>query len=75
MIEWGEISLYDGWVMTYYPNGSIPYNSYSNPYMSEDGDVYFHNYDHDEGYWIEDEYLIHSDEYSILNEIKAIKVR
>ena len=75
MIEWGEISLYDEWVMTYYPNGSMPYNSYSNPYMTEDGDIYFHNYDHDVGCWIEDKHLINHDEYNTLNEIKAIKVR
>ena len=75
MVEWGEISLYDEWVMTYYPSGSMPYNSYSNPYMTDDGDIYFYNYDHDGGYWIEDEYLIHCDEYNTLNEIKDIKVR
>ena len=75
MIEWGEISLNNEWIMTYYPSGSMPYNSYSNPYMTEDGDIYFHNYDHDEGCWIEDEYLIDWDECDTLNEIKSIKIK
>lgn len=56
MIEWGEIycPFVDKTVMTYYPNGCRAYDSITNPFLSEDGDVYYFKYDHDEGGWCDD---------------------
>ena len=44
MIEWGEIycPFLGRSVMTYYPNGCRPYDSITNPFLNDDGEVYYY---------------------------------
>ncbi len=53
MVEWGEIynDELGKDVMTYYPSGMPPYDTITNPFINEDGEVYFYKFDQDEGYW------------------------
>lgn len=65
--EWGEIQcpmLGDEYVMTYYPEGSPCYYSYTAPFVV-DGDICYYRYDHDEGCWDEDlNVLLYDGEYT-----------
>lgn len=72
MNEWGEIycPFLDKSVMTYYPNGSRPYDTVTSPFLNEDGDVYFYKYDHDEGGWNDETYsMCEIEEYIHLDEV------
>ena len=72
MIEWGEIycPFLGREVMTYYPNGTPAYDSVTNPFMDEDGGVYYYKYDHDEGGWIDGSFSIcDADEYENVDEV------
>ena len=72
MNEWGKIycPFLNKEVMTYYPVGVPAYDSITNPFIDEDGGVYYYKYDHDEGGWIEDCYSIcDADEYNNLDEV------
>jgi hypothetical protein len=55
-VEWGNIycPMLGKEVMTYYTEGTRPYDTYTNPIVNEDGDVYYYRYDHDEGGWHEE---------------------
>ena len=61
--EWGKIycPMLACEIMTYYPKGRPAYDSYTAPFVDEDGDVNYYKFDHDEGAW--DEYLIWAGEY------------
>ena len=52
MVEWGGIYNEELGkdVMTYYPSGMPPYDTITNPFINEDGEVYFYKFDQDEGY-------------------------
>ncbi|WP_261780974.1 hypothetical protein [Clostridium botulinum] len=66
MTEWGEIycPFLGRDVMTYYPTGMRPYDTITNPFVDEDGGVYYYKYDHDEGGWREDIFSVcEADEY------------
>ncbi|MFA2817296.1 hypothetical protein AB1I91_26985 [Bacillus paranthracis] len=41
-IEWGEIHcpMLGKYVMTYYKEGTPAYDTYTNPFVNEDGDIY-----------------------------------
>ncbi|MBD5529708.1 MAG: hypothetical protein HDR02_15095 [Lachnospiraceae bacterium] len=52
--EWGEIEcpmLDNEMVMTYYLEDGPVYYSYTAPFVDEDGDICYYQYDHDEGCW------------------------
>ncbi|PGA79631.1 hypothetical protein COL94_28880 [Bacillus wiedmannii] len=55
-VEWGKIycPMLGQEVMTYYMEGTPPYDTYTNPIVNEDGDVYYYRFDQDEGGWHED---------------------
>lgn len=59
-IEWGKIHcpMLGKEVMTYYPEGSKPYDTYTNPFVNEDGEVLYYRFDQDEGYWLEEPYWL-----------------
>lgn len=59
MVEWGKIfcPMINEEVMTYYRKGTAPYDTVTAPFVDEDGDVCYFNYDHDEGGW-NDEVLV-----------------
>lgn len=61
--EWGNIycPMLACEVMTYYPIGRPAYDSYTAPFIDEDGDVCYYKFDHDEGAW--DETLIWAGEF------------
>lgn len=72
MIEWGEIycPFLGREVMTYYPNGTHAYDTITNPFLDEEGWVYYYKYDHDEGGWKDDTYCIcEADEYENIDEV------
>lgn len=72
MVEWGEIYCEELGkdVMTYYPSGTPAYDTITNPFMSDDGDIYYFKYDQDEGYWKDGAiYLCDCDEWQSLKEI------
>jgi ASC-1-like (ASCH) protein len=72
MNEWGKIfcPMLGKEVMTYYPNGVPAYDSITNPFINEDGEIYYYKYDHDEGGWCEDVFsLCDADEYINLKEV------
>lgn len=52
-VEWGEIycPMLKKMVMTYYAKGVPPYDTYTNPFVDEDGNVFFYKFDQDEGGW------------------------
>lgn len=54
--EWGEIfcPMLGQSVMTYWQTGTPCYDSYTAPFVDDDGDVCCYRYDHDEGGWHED---------------------
>lgn len=53
--EWGMITHpHLGKVMTYYPVGVPAYDSYTKPFVDNDGDICHYRYDHDEGSWNEE---------------------
>lgn len=58
--EWGNIycPMLECEVMTYYPIGSPTYDSYTAPFVDDEGDVCYFKFDHDEGEWIEDLFLV-----------------
>ncbi|NGP45993.1 hypothetical protein G4V62_13925 [Bacillaceae bacterium SIJ1] len=56
--EWGLIScphLEGKEMMTYWKKGTPCYDTYTNPLVTEEGDVICFRYDQDEGDWTEDE--------------------
>ncbi|WP_324627657.1 hypothetical protein [Bacillus paranthracis] len=55
-VEWGEIycPMLGKYVMTYYKEGTPAYDTYTNPFVNEDGDIYYYRFDQDEGGWDED---------------------
>lgn len=58
-VEWGGIEHPTlGRVMTYYPKGSKPFDSYTAPFIDHEGDICHYRYDHDEGYWVDDTFVI-----------------
>ena len=71
--EWGEIQcpmLGNEYVMTYYPEDSPCYYSYTAPFVC-DGDICCYRYDHDVGGWDEDLLvLLYDGEYT--EEIKIM---
>lgn len=72
MNEWGNIfcPFLSKSVMTYYPNGTTPYDTVTNLFLSEDGDIYYYKYDHDYGWWDDATWsYCDSNEYFNLNEI------
>lgn len=73
MVEWGEIfcPMIGIEVMTYYPNGIPAYDTITNPFINEDGEVYYYKYDQDEGGWYEDTMfsMCDADEYINLDEV------
>lgn len=72
MNEWGEIycPFLNKEVMTYYPVGVRPYDTITNPFIEENGGVYYYKYDHDEGGWNEECYMMcDADEYNRLDEV------
>lgn len=72
MNEWGEIycPFLSKEVMTYYPVGVPAYDSITNPFVNEDGEVYYYKYDHDEGGWNEDTFsMCDAEEYINLKEV------
>ena len=77
MKEWGNIScpmLNNEEVMTYCPKDAIPYDTVTNPFINEDGDLYVFKYDHDIGGWEEDTtfMLAYGNEYIRLKDIVKI---
>lgn len=68
MVEWGEIYNEELGkdVMTYYPSGMPPYDTITNLFINEDGEVYFYKFDQDEGYW-EDGAIIFCDAEEWIN--------
>ena len=53
--EWGEIHHSElGWIMTYYPIGVPAFDSWTKPFVDNEGDICCYRYDHDEGVWHED---------------------
>lgn len=72
MNEWGEIycPFLNKEVMTYYPVGVRPYDTITNPFIEKNGGVYYYKYDHDEGDWKEECYMMcDADEYNSLDEV------
>ncbi|KHD34434.1 hypothetical protein NL50_17145 [Clostridium acetobutylicum] len=73
MNEWGEIfcPMIGKEVMTYYPNGTPPYDTITSPFINEDGEIYYYKYDQDEGCWYEDTIfsICDADEYINLDEV------
>ena len=73
MNEWGEIycPMLRKEVKNYWPNGTPCYDTVTNPFLDEDGNVYYYKYDHDVGGWDEDNVfsLCDSEEYVNLDEI------
>ena len=72
MNEWGEIycPFLNKEVMTYYPVRVRPYDTITNPFIEENGGVYYYKYDHDEGGWYEECYMMcDADEYNRLDEV------
>ena len=72
MNEWGEIycPFLNKYVMTYYPNYCRPYDTITNPFINEDGEVYYYKYDHDEGGWCEEIFsMCDAEEYINLKEV------
>ena len=60
-LEWGEIEcpLLNGErVMTYYPKGELAFDSYTKPFLMDDGGVCVLKFDHDEGCWYDSFYII-----------------
>lgn len=57
--EWGKIfcPMLGDWVMTYWEEGTPAYDTYTAPFVI-DGDVCFYRYDHDQGCWNEDLYIL-----------------
>ncbi len=64
--------LNDEFVMTYYDG--LFYYSYTNPFLSDNGDIWFYKYDHDEGGWIDDVVftVVDGNEYNTINEVKGV---
>lgn len=72
MNEWGEIycPFLKKNVMTYYPNGCRAYDTITNPFINQDGVIYYYQYDHDEGGWWEDIFMMcDAEEYINLKEV------
>lgn len=69
MIKWGEIyhPTLEKYIMTYYPSGTPAYDSYTNPFIDEDGNIYYLKYDHDEGCWENDAYITLRDSEEYIN--------
>lgn len=61
--EWGIIycPMLESEVMTYYPIGRPAYDSYTAPFVDDEGDVCYYKFDHDEGAW--DDCLFWAGEY------------
>ncbi|AKQ08610.1 putative DUF3850 domain-containing protein [Bacillus phage vB_BceS-M2] len=55
-VEWGAIfcPMLNKEVMTYYAKGGKPYDTYTNIFVNEDGDMYYYTFDQDEGGWHEE---------------------
>lgn len=66
--EWGTI--YDPMlgkeVMTYCPEGTPAFDSYTAPFMDDDGDIVYHRYDHDAGTWMYTYYVLSDEEYQYM---------
>lgn len=57
--EWGEITHpHLGRIMTYYPLGAPAYDSYTKPFVDNDGDICCYKFDHDAGFWTGDTIVI-----------------
>jgi len=73
MIEWGEISCpfrHNKFLMTYYPKGSRPYDTVTNPFIDDDGEIYYYQFDQDEGGWKDDTFVIgEAEEYDNIEEV------
>ncbi|WP_313429620.1 hypothetical protein [Siminovitchia terrae] len=54
--EWGSVfcPMLGEEVMTYWKIGSPCYDTYTNPFVTEDGEIYCYRLDQDEGAWHED---------------------
>jgi hypothetical protein len=60
--------MLDKEVMTYYPKGTAPFDTVAAPFVDEDGEIYYFNFDQDEGFWDEDwNYLCSRVEYDKVN--------
>ena len=57
--EWGEIycPMLNKHVMTYWKEGTPCYDTYTNPFVNEDNEIYCFRFDQDEGYWVEDDVI------------------
>lgn len=72
MNEWGTLycPFLNKAVMTYYPVGMRAYDTITNPFMNEYGEIYYYKYDHDEGGWIDGSFsMCDAEEYINLDEV------
>lgn len=60
VVEWGKIycPMLGMDIMTYYPKGQPAYDSFTPIIVGEDGETFYYRYDHDEGGWCEDAYVV-----------------
>lgn len=57
--EWGTITHPQlGEVITYYPTGVPAYDSYTKPFVDNEGDICCYRFDHDEGCWRDETIVI-----------------
>lgn len=67
--EWGKIydPMLEKEVMTYCSQGAPAFDSYTAPFMNDDGDIIYHRFDHDAGGWTNiTYYLMEGEEYRYL---------
>lgn len=67
--EWGKIydPMLEKEVMTYCSQGAPAFDSYTAPFMNDDGDIVYHRFDHDAGGWTNiTYYLMEGEEYRYL---------
>lgn len=58
--EWGKIydPMLEKEVMTYCPLGAAAFDSYTAPFMNDDGNIVYRRYDHDAGGWKDMTYYV-----------------
>lgn len=58
--EWGEIfcPMLNAYVMTYLEKGAPAYDTYTAPFVDEEGDVCYYKYDQDEDCWYEEIFVL-----------------
>ncbi|MED1664528.1 hypothetical protein [Brevibacillus laterosporus] len=58
--EWGEIfcPMTDRMEMTYWKKRAPRYDTFTAPMVDDDGNVIYYQFDHDEGCWHEDMYVL-----------------